>query len=186
MVVTKASFEPEKITLVWRDVAPGPGPAINTSITERETDVLRRLAADADVLEIGSAYGYSAIVMALAGARVTAVDPHTGHHSFGTMHANLAVYGVADQVEVICGRSQDVLPELHDADLRYDLVFIDGDHTADVVEHDVVWALRLLKPGGTLACHDYDEITCPGVRVALDKLFGGPGDLTDTLAVYQP
>lgn len=173
------------IQLLWRDVAPGPGPAINTSITEAETAELQRLAKDTEVLEIGSAYGYSAIAMALAGAKVTAVDPHTGHNSYGTMHANLGIYGVSEQVDVRCGRSQDVLPELHGEGNRFDLIFIDGDHTAQVVEHDVQWALKLLKPGGTLACHDYNEVTCPGVRVALDKVFGGPGTLTDTLAVYE-
>jgi predicted O-methyltransferase YrrM len=171
--------------LLWRDVAPGPGPAINTSITLAETAELQRLAKDGRALEIGSAFGYSAIAMALAGAHVTAVDPHTGHHSFGTMHANLRVYGVAEKVEVLCSTSQNALPELFEQGHRFDLVFIDGDHTDPVVEHDVRWAVKLLNPGGTLACHDYDEVTCPGVRVALDRLFGGPGVLTDTLAVYE-
>jgi len=172
------------LQLLWRDVAPGSGPAISSSITQSETAELQRLAKDVSVLEIGSAYGYSAIAMALAGGHVTAVDPHTGHHSFGTMHANLGIYRVADRVEVICARSQEALPDLYDRGERFDVIFVDGDHTDAAVEHDVRWAVKLLKAGGVLACHDYDEATCPGVRVALDRLFGGPGVLTDTLAVY--
>src|SRR5882757_2247697 len=82
--------------LPWRDVAAGDGPAISTSITPEEAAALAGLAASAgDVLEIGSAFGYSAIVMALAGARVAAVDPHTWvPDSLAGMERNLAAYGV--------------------------------------------------------------------------------------------
>ena len=170
--------------LVWRDVAIDGGHPINTSLTEAETAELQRLAKDGDVLEIGSAYGYSTAALALVAKSVVAVDPHLTHGSEGDLNANLRAYGVREKVDIRVGYSQAVLPEL--AFYRYDLIWIDGDHTAQVVEHDVTWALKLLKPGGHIACHDYDEVTCPGVRTALDKLFGGPGELTDTLAVYQP
>lgn len=170
--------------LIWRDVSIGDGKPINTSLTANETAELQRLAKDAEVLEIGSAYGYSTCMLALVAKSVVAVDPHFTHASEWTLVSNLTAYGVRDKVDIRVGYSQNVLPEL--AFYRYDLVWIDGDHTAETVEHDVQWALKLLKPGGHLACHDYDEVTCPGVRHALDKLFGGPGTLTDTLAVYQP
>jgi len=45
--------------------------------------------------------------------------------------------------------------------------------------------LKLLREGGTLACHDYDEDTCPGVRQALD-LWKTPPKVVDTLAIYGP
>jgi predicted O-methyltransferase YrrM len=171
--------------LPWRPVSISGGPEILTSVTEAETAVLRALAVEAgEALEVGSAYGYSAVVMAKAGARVTAVDPHAGElsGSLGIMQGNLQAYGV-NTVTVSVGTSQEVLPRLPLA--WYGLVFIDGDHTEATVEHDVGWARKLLRPGGVLACHDYDEGTCPGVRAALDRLFGGPGELTDTLAVYR-
>jgi predicted O-methyltransferase YrrM len=172
--------------LQWRDLAPGPGPAINTSLTARETAELQLLAKDGDVLEVGSAYGYSTVALALVAKHVTAVDPHTGHDSYLQLMANLGAYGVAERVTVMQARSQEVLYQLYVAsDARYDLVWIDGDHTADVVEHDVSWAQKMLKPGGVIACHDYNEDSCPGVKVALDKLFGGPGRLVDTLAIYE-
>lgn len=173
--------------LPWRDLAPGAGPAISTSLTERETDELRRLAADREVLEVGSAYGYSAVAMALAGGRIVAVDPHLQLASYEEMQANLGFYNVAARVDIRRGDSRAVLPVLHDqGGYAFDLVWIDGDHAAEMVTHDVEWARKLLRPGGTLACHDYDEDTCPGVRQALDQIFGGPGTLTDTLAVYGP
>lgn len=172
------------IQLTWRDVPIGDGKPINTSLTSAETAELQRLAKDGDVLEVGSAYGYSTCALALVAKSVVAVDPHFTHGSEGALHANLTAYGVREKVDIRVGYSQAILPQL--AFYRYDLVWIDGDHTAEVVEHDVQWALKLLKPGGHIACHDYDEVTCPGVRHALDKVFGGPGTLTDTLAVYQP
>lgn len=170
--------------LLWRDVAIGAGPPINTSLTAAETAKLMELAKDGDVLEIGSAYGYSTCALALVARSVTAVDPHATHGSFYELQANLNAYGVRGKVEIIRDLSQVALSSIAKAGERFDLVWIDGDHTAEVVEHDVTQAIKLLKPGGVLACHDYDEVTCPGVRVALDRLFGGPGDLTDTLAVY--
>ena len=173
------------IYLPWRPVSIDGGPEILTSVTEAETAVLRDLAADAgEALEVGSAYGYSAIVMAKAGARVTAVDPHAGElpGSLGIMQGNLQAYQAHDVLTRV-GTSQAVLPTCPLA--WFGLVFIDGDHTEATVEHDVGWAVKLLKPGGILACHDYDEGTCPGVKAALDRLMGGPGDLTDTLAVYR-
>lgn len=175
--------------LPWRELAPGPGPTISTSLTVRETKELQRLATSTNltrvqVLEVGSAFGYSAVAMALAGAQVTAVDPHVQLASYEQMLANLGYYGVAEQVDIIRGDSRAELPRLAEDGRTFDLVWIDGDHAAEMVTHDVQWALKLLRPEGTLACHDYDEDTCPGVRQALDA-WKPPPRLVDTLAVYE-
>lgn len=171
--------------LPWRDLAPGNGPTISTSLTVAETDELRRLAKDAEVLEIGSAYGYSAVAMALAGGRIVAVDPHVQMASYDEMCANLGFYGVADRADIRRSDSRAILPQLFETGTRFDLVWIDGDHAADMVAHDVAWARKLLRETGTLACHDYDEETCPGVRQALDA-WKAPPKLVDTLAIYGP
>ncbi|HVE27901.1 MAG TPA: class I SAM-dependent methyltransferase [Sporichthya sp.] len=171
--------------LEWRDVSLGDGPAISTSLTMAETEELQRLAKDAEVLEVGSAYGYSSVAMALAGGRILAVDPHQWLNSLGPMRANLAAYGIADKVEIWAEDSRTFLPKLADAEQKFDLIWIDGDHEAHAVAQDVANALKLLKPTGTLACHDYDEATCPGVRQALDA-WKVPPRLVDTLAVYGP
>lgn len=182
--------------LPWRPVllTRGPVPAISTSVTEAETAKLQELAAQAgEVLEVGSAFGFSAIAMALVGARVTAVDPHNqlGSHpvaggSLEVMRGNLEAYGVSDRVEIIVAPSQTALPTLVADGRQYDLIFIDADHVEDAVAHDITWALKLLRDDGVLACHDWDEGTCPGVRAALERLLGPPPELTDTLAVYRP
>lgn len=175
--------------LPWRNVAPGDGPLISTSVTLEETAALARLAAAAgDVLEIGSAFGYSAIVMALAGARVAAVDPHTWvPDSLAGMERNLAAYGVSSRVFIVAGSSAPVMSEFAEAGTRFGLVFIDGDHSAAAVRADVAGALKILRPGGVLAVHDHGEdCCCPGVRQALDEAFpDGPDELTGSLFVVK-
>lgn len=174
--------------LSWRDVCPGDGPGINTSLTAAESAELARLAEDRDVLEVGSANGYSAVVMALAGARVTAVDPHTWiPGSYEVMTANLAAYGVTDRVDIIREPSQSALPWLVREHRAFGLVFIDGDHSAEAARHDIRWGLQLLDPGGTLAVHDYLEACCcPGVREAADGIFAGGGTVTGTMLTVVP
>lgn len=169
--------------LEWRDVVLREGyPAINTSLTLAETEELQRLAAGKLVLEIGSAYGYSAVAMALAGGHVTAVDPHQQLGSYGPMMANVLAYGVASRVDIRVGEARQILPHLK---AEFDLVFIDGDHSAEAVGHDVMAARDLLKPAGFLTCHDYGEATCPGVKQWLDS-WKVPPRLVDTLAIYGP
>jgi predicted O-methyltransferase YrrM len=175
--------------LQWEPAAPGDGPPVLTSVQPDEAAELARLAAGRDCLEIGSAYGYSAIVMALAGGTVTAVDPHEGDTWLGDtltpMRAALGAYGVT--AEIVRQRSADALPALAAAGRRFGLIFIDGDHNYGAVLADVRGALRLLAPGGTLACHDYGEATSGGVQAALDELFpAGPGRLTGTLWMVTP
>jgi predicted O-methyltransferase YrrM len=177
------------VHLPWRDIAPGDGPAISTSVQPVEAAALARLAGVAgDVLEIGSAYGYSTVVMALTGPRVTAVDPHTWiPGSLPAMEASLAAYGVASRVRILAETSASAMSDLAVAGTRFGLVFIDGDHSYEAVRDDADRALKVLRPGGVLACHDYGEdCCCPGVRQALDELFpDGPDELAGSLFVVK-
>jgi predicted O-methyltransferase YrrM len=161
------------------------GLLVSTSLTANEAQALSLLATGRDVLEVGSAFGYSAATMALAGAKhVTAVDPHDQLGSYEAMTANLAACGVAGTVTVVRGHSPGALAALPGP---FGLVFIDGDHGSAAVMADVEAARKLLATGGVLACHDLGEdCCCPGVRWALEALFpGGPDEHVDTLAIYR-
>lgn len=150
--------------LPWRIID-----GISTSLTARETAKLRDLAEGGVVLEIGSAYGYSAIQCAEAGARwVLAVDPHAGENlgSYETMRENVSARRVEDRVTIWRTTSRKAFECLPDG--MFDLVFVDGDHSEDAVAHDIREAWRVLKPGGWLACHDRGEDSCPGVQRAID------------------
>jgi predicted O-methyltransferase YrrM len=171
--------------LPWRGLPPAEGAQpISTSLTVNEAAALADLAAGRDVLEVGSAFGFSACVMALAGAKhVTAVDPHTWLNSYDAMVANLGACDLHGAVTIVHGTSPDALNGLG----PFGLVFIDGDHDASAVHADVEAARKVLGSGGVLACHDYGEdCCCPGVRYALDALFpAGPSEQVDTLAIYR-
>lgn len=159
------------------------GPYIETAVDPEEAVELARLAAKAKrVLEVGTAYGYSTIVMALAGADVTAVDPYVDEPG-GRLIAldHFASYGVSERVELLTGHSQVSLALLIEAKESYGLVFIDGDHSRDAVERDLRLGWELVRPGGWLAAHDCHP-DMQGVTLALDAEFpDGPDRLVKTL-----
>ncbi len=160
------------------------GPPINTSLTDNNVRDLGWLASNGRVLEIGTAYGFSTVVMANVARGVVTIDPHITHASLPIVQFNLDVYGVKDRVDIKVGTSQEWCPQLELE--SFDLAFIDGDHTGPGVWHDVKWAQRLVKTGGYIACHDYGEDTCPEIQPTLDTLYPkGPDRLVDTLFVVQ-
>jgi predicted O-methyltransferase YrrM len=166
--------------LPWR--IPAFGPPIETSLTEREAAELQRLAALKRVLEIGAAFGYSTVVLAEVAVHVTSVDPHLVHASIGVHESNLDRYGVVGRVGRLVGPSARMLPPL--GDHQFDLVFVDGDHTAAGIAFDLAQVLRLVTPDGVLAFHDWDEETCPDVRPVLEA-WQQPDYVVDTLAIYR-
>lgn len=180
--------------LPWRDMLPAfpeERTPISTSLTVDERNELATLAAGRGVLEVGSAYGFSAIAMALGGAvSVLAVDPHTWcktPSSVDDMIRNVQAYGVNDRVNIVVNTFFNATLSLESQGREFSMIFIDGDHSYATVKHDFTHAQRLIAPGGVIACHDYLETCCcPEVKQALDELVPqGPAYTVDTLAVYQ-
>lgn len=166
--------------LPWRPVVIA-GVTVQTSLTAREAARLQELATGRHVLEIGSAFGYSAIAMAQTAEDVTLVDPFE-QYSRSELRANLQAAGTLARTRIITGESQGVLPALRQRGERFGLIFIDGDHSRDTVRADLDNALALLDAGGVLCAHDYGEDTCPGVRQAIDAQHASRRHrLTDTL-----
>lgn len=168
--------------LAWREVDLGCGP-ISTSLTQGEADMLERLATESRVLEVGSAYGYSTIVMARVAREVVAVDPHEALASYGIFRANLAAYGVVGKVFVERCPFEGL--QIAASYGLFDLVFIDGDHMADGVAHDIHHALQLIPSGGVIACHDYGEEQCSDVKPVIDELLPSGYLAADKLWVWQ-
>lgn len=157
------------------------GVSILTAIDEQEAATLSELALGREVLEVGSAYGFSSITMALGGATsILTVDPHAGEcvNSGQRLRENIDAYDVARIVKPMVGRSEEILPALVAKRRRFDLVFIDGDHSVEVVRQDAENGWKLLRPDGVFVCHDYDTEGCPGVRHALDELWPDGADET--------
>lgn len=64
----------------------------------------------------------------------------------------------AKNIHVLKGTS-DQLFEHMDKDLKFDIIFIDGDHTAQQVEKDILNAWDHIKIGGLILLHDVDPYT---------------------------
>jgi len=173
----------------WREIRPG----LRTSISPDEICALAGLAHGRTCLEIGSAWGYAAIMMAQRGAaHVTSIDPHKPDEgneqatwTGAGMTANLTHYRVADKVTMLCERSQEAMPRLFQSGARFGLVFIDGDHSLETTTHDLLWATRLVDTG-FVACHDYGPDGLPSVTEACDDVFpDGMSVTVGTLGVKQ-
>lgn len=66
-----------------------------------------------------------------------------------------------------------------------DFCFIDGDHRYAAMRHDIEAAVRLVRPGGVIAGHDYLNSVWPGVRKAVDERFGTPDTIDNIWYVVQ-
>jgi predicted O-methyltransferase YrrM len=111
--------------------------------------VIAAAIAARSVVEIGTGCGVSGLwlLRGMSGDGVlTSIDREAEHQRLARLAYSAA--GIRPgRIRLICGEAVDVLPRLTDA--SYDLVVIDADH-ADAQAH-LVEALRLLRPGGTLA-----------------------------------
>lgn len=137
------------------------------------------------MLEIGAAYGYSTVVLAQTAQLVVSIDPHEQMGSLLEFKRNITEYGIKDRVLMSIGDSKQVLPQLIGTNMRFNLVFIDGDHHYEAVKADIANAKHLLCPSGVIACHDYHEDTCPEVAPAIDELLPNGKLVADTLWVCR-
>ena len=165
------------------------GHDIVTAIAPDEARELARLAAGKNVLEIGGAHGYSAIIMAIAGGKVTSVDPHKGEtwlgNTLGSMKSQMELHGVSDKIEIVQELDDSAMPRLYNEGKRYDLIFLDGSGEYDKVIFDIEWAKKLLAPKGTIAIHDYDSDN-HDKRKPVDACFPKPDRTVHSLFVISP
>ncbi len=124
------------------------------------------------VLEIGTHIGAStaAIAAAMAAVRsrpaghpeITTVDiidvndpvsrPWASNGSSMSPRQVLARLGLEDRVEFVAQGSLDYLQYTEN---RFNLIFLDGGHSAATVYREIPAALRCLNPGGLILLHDY-------------------------------
>lgn len=189
--------------LPWRDMVPlaeFPELKVWTSLTETETALLMSLGRAKRVIEIGTAFGYSTLVLASASEHVWSIDPHAAGVAVGNfdlheatdverlklgtlaiLTSNLETTGLADKVTIVQDWSQHYL-EQESPDANF--AFIDGDHSFGACSVDIGNCERLLDPGDLICVHDYDDDSCPGVRDAVNK-HGGIVDVVDSIAVIR-
>jgi predicted O-methyltransferase YrrM len=132
-----------------------------------EGRLLYRLAAEADpagcIVEIGSWHGRSTIWLAAGaragrGARVVAIDPHTGtklrargETTEHLLRVNLERAGLVDLTEIVVATSEEAAAGWS---RPVSLLWIDGDHEYESVRRDFeLWEPHLL-PDAVVALHD--------------------------------
>lgn len=142
----------------------------------------RTSALEGDILEIGSAWGRSAVLLGLASKKlIWSIDPHTGgrayiergevQNSFEIFKTNLAKNGLEERVKILKYTTDDVIEKkLLPDSLRFSMVFIDGLHTARGVEIDFGLALQRLVLNGIMAFDDYFEDSIPDYTEMIDTL----------------
>ncbi|HYH19462.1 MAG TPA: class I SAM-dependent methyltransferase [Azospirillum sp.] len=176
-----------------------------SDIDRRALYFLAHRLAPASVLEVGTHLGASTLLIAAAlddlvaagrlpSFSVTTVDirdvndpvtrPWTAYGSAASPRDLLASIGCADRVEFVTSPSLDFMAR---TDRRFDLIFLDGSHSAAVVYREVPMALDLLRPGGYVLLHDYHTdfaalrrrgSLCPGPALALRRLMTEAGGFT--------
>lgn len=175
-------------------------PPLQSALADDESRELYALARGRRVLEMGTYFGKSAIVMAQSAAVVHTVDNHRGDSTIGyagdtpvppflvPFFTALHEYGLSGKVCVHVGDFDHVVTRFGRA--VFDMVFHDGDHTFEAVQHDLDIAHTTIVPGGTLAVHDYGRAGMDGVKRAVDahvKKHAGLGlvKVVNTLAVIK-
>ena len=76
-----------------------------------------------------------------------------------------------NNISLIQKTSDDAVKELDSQ--TYDFIYIDGIHQYENVKQDIINYLPMVKKGGVIGGHDYGP-SWPGVRQAVDKMFGQP------------
>jgi predicted O-methyltransferase YrrM len=122
---------------------------------------LVRFLVPEQVVEVGMANGLSTLFIAQglfdnAHGRHIAIDPFQFSDWGGAAIHQLHLAGLDHLVELVEKPSHQALPELEQAGVRAQLVFIDGNHLFDYVLTDFLAADRILDVGGLIAFDDAD------------------------------
>jgi predicted O-methyltransferase YrrM len=141
---------------------------IHTNVTRSELLTLHNLAKSASVaVEIGSYLGASSVAIASGlpeNGKLYCIDiwksnpamrpdPKSGRSLFEEFLFNVDEY--IDKIKALARYSYDVIDYFLENEIKTDLLFIDGDHTAEGVKTDWDLYSGIMQPGGIVVLHDY-------------------------------
>jgi len=107
-------------------------------------ELISKMIAPQNILEIGTFTGYSAICLARglkSGGRLITIESNDELVNFSQTYFSRA--GVDDKITQVTGRAQDIIPGL---DQQFELVFIDGDKREYTEYYNLV--INKVRPGG--------------------------------------
>lgn len=173
---------PETLTAWARGLAPNAEAArifanrLVTGVSQKQrvydyqAEIIYALAAQFDrpgaqMLEVGTYYGYSAAVIGQACPQAQLVTLNPTTWEWDRARQNLAQI---ENARALCGMSQEYITEYDGPELAF--VFVDGDHK--LIHDDLYW-FNWLEIGGLILFHDYSPSgsvrQCPPVYRALTK-----------------
>jgi predicted O-methyltransferase YrrM len=162
---------------------------IASAVFPDEIEKLCSLAEDKTILEVGAEWGRSTVALASVARMVYSVDCHLGADrggdSLDTFWKNIQRYKLRTKVIPIVGFGKDIAPIFKDE--FFDLLFLDADHRYESVRDDIGFFVRMVKPGGWIAFHDYG-VPHFGVTQAVEEFaakIGGKTEVVRSLAVLR-
>jgi predicted O-methyltransferase YrrM len=145
-----------------------------------------------NILEVGTNVGFSTLHIAAAldangaGARITTVDitdvndpndqPWKGCGQSYAPRDMLAAGGYGEMVNFVAQSSLEYLDTCKD---KFDFIFLDGSHDAEIVYQEVPKAIEALAKGGVILLHDFyagltflwdNKKIIPGPCIAIERL----------------
>lgn len=152
-------------------------------------ELVRSTAPSEAIIEIGTLFGFSTMVMTLAKA------PHqplitVDNYSWNPLGMTSAAHRIATSsilkeaetkwnVRVVAADKEEFFRSF-DPSVQVGLFFCDADHRYEATKSDLLWAKKI---GAKVICgHDYDHERHAGVARAVDEL-GGPSKLAGSLFV---
>lgn len=125
-------------------------PEIDVSPTQgRLLYLLAKMKSAVNILEIGTLGGYSSICLAQAlpqAGKIVTLEINEEYAKVAKQNIENAGYG--PKVEVIVGNALDTLPNLKNAGLLFDFIFIDADKPNNPAY--LRWALKLANSGALI------------------------------------
>ncbi len=188
--MTRAYAEHERLRPHWKPVDPHlttDGVVLNTVF-----ELLDRMPKDAVAAEIGVATGglSKQILARSAPKKLYLIDPWDnenhpdyGQKSLDRIERDLAGPIASGQVEIRRGYSFDELPKLPENHL--DWVYVDAAHDYEGVKKDLELCLRVVKPGGIIAGHDYVRWVSPTERYGVVEAVNEFANRTQSRLIYM-
>jgi predicted O-methyltransferase YrrM len=137
---------------------------------------------EGDILEIGSAWGRSTVLLGLASKkRIISIDPHTGgllyiqkgepQDSYNEFIDNISRFNLSDRVQVLkCTTTEAQEHSLLPVDTTLAFAFIDGLHSAASVTVDFNFTFNKLVESGVIVFDDYFEPSVEDYSRKIDAL----------------
>ena len=106
---------------------------------------------------------------------------------YETFVNNIAETNKLSQVHIMKGFSDVLLPSLISTKKQYDIIFIDGNHTAPYVLSDAIMSWKLLKVNGIMIFDDYlwrlDKPETLRPKMAIDNFISNYADYLEVIWV---